>query len=219
MGLALVLFIPTFNALNNSYVTDVTPPPWMPTPEELPKDFQPPDEIPEGWEPPEGDWEIPEEWKDKYKGKMPPGGCGPPVIEPIPELNGKTFRPPSSDNGITPAGDWSQALPFNLHETTVGYDIYVNFSDWRGERVLAVLTSADGNETQEEDAGTGGSPSIFGGAAKDSFLNFQEVVDPNTGKRIAPGEYTLALRMEQPFTGGTVRIEARKGLACGGMLD
>lgn len=219
MGAGLLLFLPTFNALNFSYVENVAPPPWMPTPDEIPDDFEPPDDWtpPDDWEPPEGDWEIPPEWAEKYKGKIPPGGCGSDVaIRRIAEIDRKEYSLPNESPPINGA-PWDEALTFTLHDTSVGYAVWVNVTDWRGGTFTVTFIDAAGNESSDSADGRNRPfPPIDTATVRESNFEFTRYGDP----RVTPfgGEYTLQMELPTSYSGGKVRVEGMTGLACGGML-
>jgi hypothetical protein len=222
MGLGLLLFIPTFNALNNSYVEDVAPPPWMPTPDELPDDFTPPEDWtpPDDFKPPEGDYEIPPEWMEKYKGKIPPGGCKPPAIRPIEEIQDKGWTIPRYSPGVLgqPPAAFTRAIKFSLHETTVGYQLWVNLSDWRGGDASVTLTDRNGTKVWSDSEAGPGTPTVIDNPpSKDHPFETFDVADPKGTHRITPGEYTLTIQVEQAAE-GAVKLQGQKALACGGMF-
>ena len=220
MGLGLLLFIPTFNALNNSYVHDVAPPPWMPQPEEIPDDFEPPEdfEVPEDWTPPEGDYEIPPEWREKYKGKIPPSGCPPPVVRPIEEIQDRRWTIPAQSQGVLGGNPrpYTQEIKFTFHESVVAYQLWVNLSDWRGGEASVVLTDRNGTEVWSDEEAGPGTPSVISSPdPKDHSFEQRDMADPNGSRRITPGEYTLTIRVEQA-SGGAIELQGQKALFCGG---
>lgn len=223
MGLGLLLFIPTFNALNNSYVTDVTPPPWVPTPKEIPDNFEPPEDWtpPEDWEPPEGDYEIPEEWKEKYKDKMPPGGkCPAPAVRPIQEVNATerldTANP--SPVGGGPGDPFRKTYRYNVHETALAVRIYVNLTGWRGTSFEAAVAGPP-NATAWSDDETGpGYRTFLSPNVPTSSARFEyDSLTVEGQKQVKPGDYDLRVVATEP-DGGDLRIEGYVALACGGML-
>lgn len=215
MAAALMVLLPTFNALNDSYVTDVAPPAWLAKlidPNDLPEDFQPPEdfvppedfELPEDFEPPEG-WEIP----PGYDGPIPPGGCGPPVKFTLDEMDGSGPIEPNWD-GVE--------FTFELPEYTVAVVANVTFTNWQATRVFAILTSPVGDA--EEDEADGDPPGLLSGGASQPPAEFslQFITDPEDLTTMPPaGTYTLELGAELGLTGSyTTQVEY--AVYCGGML-
>ena len=221
LGLGLLLFIPTFNALNNSYVTDVSPPPWMPTPDELPDDFEPPEdfEIPEDWTPPEGDYDIPEEWKEKYKDKIPPQGCPPPVARTIPSATvTRSLRTANTAPvGGGPAPKFDETYRYSVHETALAVRIYVNLTDWRGESFEATVKGPNATSWQDGDSGPGFRSFLSPGVPDmDTRVEYDSYTVEGQ-KQVKPGDYALRVVVSGP-DGGDLKTEAHVLLACGGML-
>lgn len=225
MGLGLLLFIPTFNALNNSYVENVTPPPWMPMPEEIPDDFEPPEdfELPEDFEPPEGDYEIPPEWRDKYKGKMPPGGCPPPVRRDFEE---KTFQLPRPSTPLA-SGSWDEQMTLTPPQSAGAILLWANYTSWRAEEVRAAVEGPAGATPWDDSEPGDASPLNSQTEASASFhYNSYYTDNPDSpavtnwtqarGKLLTPGEYTVTVSAENPRT-GSVKIQGHYILACGGL--
>lgn len=224
MGAGLLLLLPTFNALNWSYAENVSPPPWMPTPN--PESFDP-DDIPDDWTPPEGyepppDMEIPEEWKEKYKDKMPPGGwenCPPPAVRRIQELS-RSFDLPGRGGLLNnQAQDFEEEVAFALHETAVAFRVYVNVTDWAANGVRSAIVDRNGvlvdaqEEQGEPDPGFIGNPSL-----RDTEFVHEKMGDQQS-KRGVGGAYVLDLEVDQSYSSdGRIGVTGHVALACGGML-
>lgn len=198
-AIGLTLLVPTFNALNLSYVENVTPPPWMPPPKDPPNitpptNFQPPPDF----EPPEG-----------YEGEIPPGACPPPLIVPIEDASGThAVTGPS-------ATSWTKPLKFELPEGVFAFGGFANFTQWQGRSVAVTITGPDGFETWR-DSDVGEAFLLQPRPDDTSFAyNSTEGDNPSTPP---PGEYTLELRVETPISG---RVETKfvMALACGGMMS
>lgn len=198
-ALALTLLVPTFNALNASYVENVTPPPWMPPPEE-PPNITPPTNFK-----PPPDMTPPTNWK----GEIPPGACPPPVIETVPgtEQNLAVQSPATQD--------WVRTIAFELPEGAVALGGWVNFTNWQGRRVVTDLRGPEGFEGwRGEDVGDA---VLLQSRAKTSPFEYNSTKGDNP--RPPPsGNYTLSLRVEMPI-GGTVQTKFLMALACGGMMS
>lgn len=196
MGVAMVLLLPTFNALNNSYLTDVPPPPWMPTPDE-PPDINPPTEYepprdmtpPTGWEPPPG-----------YEGPVPPS-CPPPKVVRLNETVSRRTISPTQD-------EWSAA--FQVPKYTMALVGFVNFSDWQAQRVYATLDVPEGGEDWEKRA-----DGTFLGTVESTKWEYN-----STRSQQPPpsGGYVLDYGAQTGFS-GTVTTEFYAVLPCGGLLQ
>lgn len=218
MAIGLMVLLPTFNALNNSYVTDVAPPAWLAKlidPDNLPEDFQPPDdfeppedmEIPPDFEPPPG-WEPP----PGYDGPLPEGGCDniPPVVQAIDEWdNNRQFTTNSNGNY-----EWSWDMP----QYTAGFRVYVNFTDWQAQRVRVDIEDPDGNNlyTGAEDGDNTGT-GLLSAARPVSLTEF--IYETPQDELFPPqGAYTLRLTVELPIS-GSYKSEAYYAVPCGGLLQ
>lgn len=223
MGLGLLLFIPTFNALNNSYVTDVAPPPWVPTPKEIPDNFEPPEDWtpPEDWEPPEGDYEIPEEWKEKYKDKMPPGGrCPPPAVRPLQEVafSRRLDTADQSPVGGGPGDPLDETFTYNVHETALAVRIYVNLTNWRGTSFEADVSGPPNATGWSREESGPGYRSFLSPSVSTTSVRFEyDSLTVEGQKQVKPGDYALRVVATEP-DGGELKIEGYVALACGGML-
>lgn len=213
MALGMMLLLPTFNALNNSYVENVQPPPWMPTPDEIPEDFQPPEdwEPPPDWEPPE-DYEIPPGWEPPpgYDGPIPPGGCPPPVIRRLDDM----------EHSGTIGPQWPGAeYPFTIPKYTAGLSANVTFTNWRASEVRGALEDPNGNTSKDRDAGNAGSLLVPAQPKGSSKLVMQFIVNPEDGSNMpAQGEYLLSLSASLPVS-GDYQTQVEVAILCGGLLE
>lgn len=215
MAVAMLLLLPTFNALNNSYATDVPPPSWMPPPDKIPENFQPPEdmEYPEGWEPPPNvtpppGWEPP----PGYEGPIPPEGCPPPVFRPV--------------EAWTDSGSWSASAgnPFPIEKLwtppkyTVGFGGNITFTNWRAQSVSYEILDPSG-EAMDADFARSNTPLLMSPqpTARSQFT-FQTDDPRETGELPAEGEYTLILDADTALD-GSWEIEFVVAIACGGMLE
>lgn len=216
MGVALMVLLPTFNALNDSYVTDVAPPAWLAKlidPNDLPDDFQPPEDFkpPEDMELPE-DFEIPPDWEPPpgYEGEIPPGGCPPPVEVAIEGMD--------HNGGIDP-GFSTREFTFTVPKYTVAVQAIVTFTDWQAQRIYADLTGPEGDSVGNETEGA--EATLLGGRPTEDSTEFvlQFITDPEDLTTMPPeGEYTLTIGADIPLT-GAFRTEAAYAVYCGGMLE
>lgn len=212
MAIGMMALLPTFNALNNSYLTDVQPPPWMPTPDDLPDDFKPPEdwEPPEGWEPPP-DMEPPPGWEPPpgYDGPIPEGGCPPPIPMWFAALNGT--RP----IGTSFNGDSEN---FEVPPWTVAVIANVTFREWQASSVTARLVPPVGDtEEQSEDNPNPGGILVPATPVAETPFTFQMVAQDEDS--LPPsGRYTIEIEVEFAVS-GSYSMEAIAVVACGGMLQ
>lgn len=215
MAIGMMVLLPTFNALNNSYVTDVAPPAWLAKlidPENLPEDFQPPDdmeipedmELPEDFEPPPG-WEIP----PGYDGPIPEGGCDniPPLIQEIEEWKQSGTLSTNSPTVM----EWTWDMP----DYTAGFRLYVNFTNWQARQVRVELENTNG--TLFDEGAEGETTGLLVPAQPIELSEFvyetpQDQVFP------PPGPYTLRLSVELPIS-GRYAAEGFYAVPCGGLLQ
>lgn len=230
MAIGMTLMIPTFNAINNSYISVTEVPPWMPQPDQLPEDFVPPDEIPEGWQPPpdwkppEGweDWKPPEDWEGKFDGIPPPAGsCPPPIV----------VMPDNLNDNITLSGNsFSDELQFEVPEYTVGVAVWANWTAWVAGEIRGDVASPNGDaygeEIQETSEGDGG-PVELSTPVQDR-VDMEWIWDPRqrANELPAPGTYTLSLAADPPGRptdqngiSGRIRLETYLVLPCGGAFQ
>lgn len=216
MALGMMLLLPTFNALNNSYVENVAPPPWMPTPDEIPEDFEPPPdwEPPENWVPPE-DFEPPPGWEPPpgYDGPIPPGGCPPPVLRYLENMNRTGQMAPN------PQWDGRESWTFTPPEYTVAIVANVTFTSWQASGVSARLEPPPQSDIEpQSDEAQGAQGGLLGPARSTPKSEFtlsyvaesEETVPP-------PGTYTLSLGADLPVSGSWT-TSVLIALPCGGML-
>lgn len=215
MAVAMLLLLPTFNALNNSYATDVPPPSWLPQPDKIPENFQPPEdmEYPEGWEPPP-DMEPPPGWEPPpgYEGPVPPGGCPPPVFRPVEEW---------TDDGSWSAGGPNE-FPVELRWTppkyTVGFGGNITFTDWRAQEVSFRILDPEGNELGWESAQSNAPLLVSPQPVARRQFTFQTEDPRETGELPPEGVYMLILDADTPLD-GSWQTEFTVAIACGGMLE
>ena len=234
MAIGMTLLIPTFNAINNSYIEVTDVPPWMPPPESLPENFRPPEDFeppedwqpPPDWDPPEGweDWEPPEDWEGKFEGEPPPGWdsgqCPPPVIKRPSEANGR----------LTIGGtSWSDTLSFTAPEYTAAIIVNATFRDWVASEVRAEVdppANVDFGSTQSR-AGSGGTGTVISGPSPQQAWTANFTWDPRerNDELPPPGQYTITLEADTPSsltpqnTAGTVDVETILVLPCGGAFQ
>lgn len=200
-ALGMTLLIPTFNALNNSYVEDVQPPPWMPTPDEIP-----PIEPPEDFEPPEGeppeDFEVP----PGYEGPVPPV-CPPPVVRPV---NETLMRGP-----VTPAFQ-PVRVTFDVPKYAIALIGFVNVTGWQAARVATQLDTPGGNDWAQEQT-AGGGALLVDPQPKDSRWEYNSYREESQ-QPPKEGSYTFTLQIDLPVDGD---FETGFGvvLPCGGLLS
>lgn len=214
MAVGLLVLLPTFNALNNSYVTDVAPPDWLARlidPDDLPEDFRPPDDYtpPEGWEPPP-DLEPPPGWEPPpgYDGPIPPGGCPPPVPVWYDSLNGTrrfdtNFQSPTRFN-------------FEVAPYTVAVVANVTFTDWQAQQVRARLVPPAGEPLEDGAAGESTGLLFAPTPVAESPFSFQ-IIAQDENSLPPSGRYTIEIEIDLPVS-GSYELEALAVLACGGML-
>lgn len=200
-ALALTLLVPTFNALNLSYVENVQPPPWIPPPKDPPNITPPTD-----FEPPP-DMTPPTNWQ----GEVPPGACPPPLIRPVNETN-EPFTV------VGPQPRWTKTLPFTLPRGVLALEGYANFTSWRAQAVHARLEGPEGFTEWSQDARgpTTGGLLVEPSAQRTSFhyASYQgEEASP-----VPAGDYVLTLSADYPLDGqGSTTFGV--ALACGGMMS
>lgn len=214
MAVGLMVLLPTFNALNNSYVTDVAPPAWLAKlidPDDLPEDFQPPDDFepPEGWEPPP-DFEPPPGWEPPpgYDGPIPPGGCPPPVVIHVEDFSDQ----------LEPQWGGIQ-YEFEVPQYTVAVGANFTFNNWQAGRIFGSLEDPNGMAVEDDEPGdTGGLlvPATVQPTYEMSLIFQTDSEDLNTMP--SPGTYTLNIGAEIAI-GGTVTGSVDYMVACGGILE
>lgn len=241
IALGMTLLIPTFNAINNSYIQVSDVPPWMPPPDKLPENFRPPEDFqppedwtpPEGWEPPpdyvppEGweDWKPPEDWEGKYEGDPPPGwenGQCPPPVPRYPESANAQVR-------LSGTSDWSQQFTFDAPEYTVGMRVNVTFLNWTSPEIRGSVTPPEAVAFGDEQSDRNGASGLLGEQAPTPKrrTTWSWEWDPrNRDNELPPaGTYTISLEADAPdwvpqsALRGDVRVETVIVLACGGALS
>lgn len=204
VALGLTLLMPTFNALNNSYVQDVAPPSWLPQPD----DFQPPDDWtpPEGWEPPE-DWEPPEGYE--YPFDVPPV-CPPPVMQ---EFGRQHF-----DLTMSGSGNPTQTFtyPFKAPNLTMGVGGHVNVTEpWQANRIAIELMAE--NKTWTPAART--PPGGLLQPTRSAPFSEEFRSDNEWGQEPPPwGNYILTVTADFPIT-VQGHVEFFAVVACGGLAS
>lgn len=215
MAIAMMVLLPTFNALNNSYVTDVAPPAWLAKlidPEDIPEDFQPPEDFtpPEDWEPPP-DFEPPPGWEPPpgYEGPIPPGGCPPPA-----------FLWPDGGNmteELSADGQREWTFRFTVPQYTVGVSASINFTNWAANEVYASLEAPDGEVQEDSEQGdVGGLLNAATPRARTQFT-FQFIAQDENNMPPS-GTYTFTFGARDPVIQGSATTEIGYAVACGGML-
>ena len=235
MAIGMTLLIPTFNAINNSYIEVTEVPSWMPPPDKLPENFRPPEDFkppedwtpPPDWEPPEGweDWEPPEDWEGKMEGfPPPPGSCPPPVPRYPPEGN-KEF---SMDGE---ANDWEATLSFDAPEYTGAVIVEVRVRNWTSPQIRGAVTPPAGMDFGAEKTASNGGGGTFGIPSANPPTPKAETVwnwtwDPreHNNELPEPGTYTLDLAADAPdWLNGQLRgrwqVKTILILPCGGAFQ
>lgn len=219
MALGLMLLLPTFNALNNSYMTDVAPPDWM-VPDELPEDFEPPDDFqpPEDYEPPE-DFEVPPGWEPPPDWEPPPGydgpppDCAPPVLRPIEGIDGKSWSASSATD--------SRAFTFEIPEYTIGLQVNITVGQgWTADRVAARLDVPDGAKDWSDSEASDPDQVPFGLQRSDNdpvAFVYNSTVEEDRYSMPA-GAYRLTLDAPNAED-ASFRLEGVMVLPCGGMMS
>lgn len=195
-AVGIALLIPTFNALNASYVKDVQPPPWLPTPP-TPPDMEPPPNFtpPTGMTPP-----------TNWQGKNPPPVCPPPVMERLADAQ-RSFD-------IEPGAQFTRPIPFQVPESSIALVGYVNATGWQAQRIEATLYPPDGGKPWGNFSEYTPNLASPGGPDDESWLlNSYE----QTGQQAPPGDWTLRFAADLPIR-GHVTTEFAVILACGGLM-
>lgn len=219
MAVAMLLLLPTFNALNQSYDSSVPPPDWF-RPDKIPENIKPPEDIedyPEGWEPPPNmtpppGWEPP----PGYEGPVPEGGCPPPVFRPLDEWTDSGGWSTSN----APSGRYTEELTFQAPKYMVGFGGNITFTDWRAQTVSYVIEDPSGQNIGGESRGGQGAGSVLfpAAATPETALTYQTDDPRETGELPPEGEYTLRLVVDTPIE-GSWETEFVVAIACGGMLS
>lgn len=226
MAVGMTLMIPTFNAINNSYLEVTEVPPWLPTPTNIPDNLKPPsklpENIPEGWQPPP-DWNPPPEWKDwkppeDWEGKAegfppPPGSCPPPVI--------KVVEPPTSNFTLDDV-----EFQFEAPQYTAGIGVWLNSSNWRASEVRAGVNPParmdfGGEEAEQEQTSTLSTSSTY------PRIAWEWIWDPRERNNELPeeGVYAIYIKADPPQStpvlgnsqiSGDVSLMVQIALPCGG---
>ena len=201
VALGLTLLVPTFNALNASYVKDVAPPPWLPTPP-TPPDITPPTDFksPTGMTPP-----------TNYKGKVPPSACPPPVAEKLLDIN---------DTIQGPRTTFTVDLPFKIKNGSIGFEGYINWTQWRASRIFAEITGPQGFRTwNNQTVANQQSGGILTSPTQQGPTSFHyKSYTQNNGQVPKAGSYNLRLVADFPID-GQYHVVFGAALACGGMLS
>jgi hypothetical protein len=199
-ALGLVLLVPTFNALNASYVKNDPPPPWLRPP--TPPDITPPTDLspPPDFTPPTG-----------YKGKIPPI-CPPPVVEPLLNVTDDLSNSKTS-------GSYDKTLPFDVKNETIGFRVYVNWTNWEARTVGAKISGPPGFQawSNSTTGQTGGVPLVGVTPQQDASYVYDSYTEGG-GQVAKAGRYTLDLSAQTPLQ-GTVSVQGYAALACGGILS
>lgn len=199
-ALALTLLVPTFNALNLSYVENVTPPPWLPTPEDPPNITPPTNfEPPPDFEPPEG-----------YEGEIPPGACPPPVVR---ELN--ETRQPFTISPTQP--QWSKHIPFTVPPGAIALEGYANFTSWRAQSITARLEGPEGFQPWSR-AAQGDTGGLLVEPTEQSTSFHYKSYEGDEPSPVPEGDYALVLTAQFPIDGEGDTLFG-VALACGGLMS
>lgn len=204
-ALGMTLLIPTFNAVNNSYVAVTEYPDWLPPPDQLPENLRPPEDFtppdlpedwqpPPDWKPPEGweDWEPPADWAEKWGDRVPPAGaCPPPVWRAIEDGANATFE-------MSGAG-WEQEAAFTIPKYTLAIAVNHTVTDWTANRIRATV-AAPGNAWQGENETNGARDPLTGQAGTTPETTYLQLfrADENGNAPAAEGTYSVSLWAEAP---------------------
>lgn len=228
VALGMMLLLPTFNALNNSYVENVAPPPWIPPPEKIPEDFVPPEDWtppedwvpPEGWEPPP-DWTPPEGWEPPpgYEGQLPPGGCPPPLFKRIFDPQGKNFTGPIGNPQSAPQSNWALDIPFEVEKYAVGVSAAVNYTNWNAGVVRSTLQPSKGAAQDDETAGPRTGVLLPSTQTTRQTNHVFQIIAKDEATMPPVGTYTFTLEADAPIMGGQYATEIVVAIACGGILE
>jgi len=197
-AIGLTLLVPVFDALNYSYVQNVRPPPWMPTPP-TPPDITPPSDFkpPPDMTPP-----------TNFHGKIPPNMCPPPVAKVL--VDNKTARLDTSQT----APGFSAAFPFNAPNGTIAVVVNVTWSQWEAFHIYANLDGPKGYRGWANDTPGTTNGILLQPSPQDTQYDYDTYTD--TGQPAKAGSYTVRLRADEPIQ-GTVTVRAGVILACGGL--
>ena len=202
-GLLLVLLLPTFNALNNSYVEHVKPPPWVPTPSTIPdvtppSNFDPPPDMtpPTGMTPPTN---LPPPPKD---GRIPPGASCP---NPKIEWHNQTLS-------MQTPGPFRQTMSFALTNKTVYLEGYVNVTNWQAQSVASTLSGPKG--FAEWSNNEPGSTGIFATTTPATSWHYQSYNNTSGGKVPPAGNYDLSMQAAGTVINGQWDVQFA-ALVCG----
>lgn len=194
MAAGLLLLVPTFNALNQSYVQNVPPPPW------IPKDVTPPDITPPSDMTPPPDFKPPPD----YKGKIPPQSCPPPLVQKVGEFY---------DN-MTPMPTYSKDLPMKVPNGAAVVQGYVNFTNWEAAQIQVTMSGPD-NTTMWSPATVQGS-AVFAQPTVTSnsfFYNSTESDRPP-----AAGTWVVHMSSQFPIQ-GAINLIFAAAIPCGGLAS
>lgn len=196
-GLGLVLLIPTFNALNMSYVQNVPPPPWLPTPP-TPPDMTPPTDFvpPTGMTPP-----------TNWQGQEPPP-CPPPVEREIEEAR-------YSGQLSAQQGSFSLDRAFDVPNATLAIGGFFNFTQWQAQEISVTIVDPQGDVYWTD--GAEADAFLVQSQPRTSEFRFMSYEEKGQTPPVA-GTYTLQLRAQFPIS-GQVTSKMGMALACGGMLS
>ena len=194
MAIGLTLLVPTFNALNASYVKNVPPPPWLPTPP-TPPDITPPTDMtpPTDFTPP-----------TNYKGPIPPVNCPPPVL--------RGYNPQFNDTmDARQGGSYSNTYRFSLPNSTVAFQANVSFRQWQASSI-SVSMSAGG--TRIWDNSTNGNAGLLATGRTDTDWVYNSTRESSQLPKA--GNYTMTFSSQFPIA-GDVHAEVIYVLPCGGL--
>lgn len=197
-AIGLTLLVPVFGALNNSYVQNVRPPPWMPTPP-TPPDITPPSDFkpPPDMTPP-----------TNFHGKIPPNMCPPPVAKVLVDNQTRTFSQSDAAQGF------AAAWPFNAPNGTIAVVVNVSWSNWQAGVIAANLDGPKGYKGWENHTDSQSGGLIFDTGPQNTEYDYDTYTD--TGQTAKVGPYTLHVSADRPYQ-GSVTVRAGVILACGGL--
>ena len=195
MAAGLLLLIPTFNALNQSYVQNVPPPPW------IPKDVTPPDITPPSDMTPPPDFKPPPD----YKGKIPPQSCPPPIIVKV----GEFF-----DN-MTPMANYSKDIQLKVPKGAAVMQGYANFTQWEASQIQVTMTAPD-NTTVWSPPTVVGSAALAQPTPVDSSFHYDST--EGGGRPPAAGTWVVHMTSQFPIQ-GAVTVIFGAAIPCGGLAS
>jgi hypothetical protein len=197
-AIGLTLLVPVFSALNNSYVQNVKPPPWFPTPP-TPPDITPPSDFkpPPDMTPP-----------SNFHGRIPPQMCPPPVERVLYNDTSFTFSEQNTTTGF------DAKLPFKVPNGTLAFGGWVNWT-WQAASITTQMSGPLVWRITNQSSSSQGI--LFDPSPQDSELYYNSY-DATNGQAAKAGSYVLELSANEPIQ-GSVNVKWGVVLACGGLAS